>query len=159
MVVAQLVKRPPLSPEVRGSNSVMSKIILNVFYSQLHWKKKRAEYDWLFLCVREGEDFGLPFARDVVVVRLHIEWRRASHVRLLAHETNLREHRDIIVANRYVKLSVTRLGDFKHSCWPIHLSKVAQMLGDFWANLKITFTIKSAVVVWWATFGGNWATF
>ena len=48
MVVAQLVERLLPIPEVRGSNPVIGKIILNI-YCQLYWKvenkEKEAEND------------------------------------------------------------------------------------------------------------------
>ena len=43
MVVAQLVERSLLTPEVRGSNPVMGKFLCRTFVSCLHGKDKNRE--------------------------------------------------------------------------------------------------------------------
>ena len=43
MVGAQLVERLLPIPEVRGSNPVIGKIVLNIVYCQLYWKDENKE--------------------------------------------------------------------------------------------------------------------
>ena len=59
-----------------------------------------------------------------------------------------------------VRVSVTRLGDFRKFLVSKFITKVAQIFRDFWAILKrVIFKVKTSVATFWASFGGNWATF
>ena len=56
----------------------------------------------------------------------------------------------------FLRVSVTRLGDFIKFWVKNFVSKVAQMYCDFWATLKnVPFQIKTAL----ATFGKFWTNF
>ena len=56
--------------------------------------------------------------------------------------------------------SVTSLGDFCNFPVTNFLSKVARIFGDFLGYFENgTFCVKTAVAIFGASFGGNWATF
>ena len=68
--------------------------------------------------------------------------------------------KDLVVRNHKFDFcpstSVTRLGDFESSCWQIVFQKCPKYLVTFWDFWKVTFKVKTSVVILWQLLEENW---